>query len=215
MAASCGRRERASASACSIAARVSSCPGWRARIALAVASALVEAGAAGQRQHQHGEHAGAELPGRVAVRQPREIGGELEDVLRRLRHLGHPQEQADRRDAHHAAAALAVVVGPAVARVDGAQRLQAGDAGRAPAVELGLLDQPAVAPGRLGDDFRGRLVLGAQPAQVGVARDARHRRDALEAQAHPRAQQPLRREQRHLGVVGDPACPAEGRRVQW
>lgn len=71
-----------------------------------------------------------------------------------------------------------------------------------------MLEKPARLPCV---DMAGRLLaLGQQPAQVGMSRHARVGRDPFHGCSNPCPDEPLRREEGHLGVVRNPACAAVG-----
>ena len=169
--------------------------------------------AVNQREHEHGEHARGERTRGVAVGEGGQFAAQAEGLWRGGRAAQPPQEEPHGRHAHHAAAALAVVAGGLAGGVHLPQGREAGVAGRAAAVEFGLLEEPAGLPHGKGGVARGALALRVQPAQVGVRRDARIRGEAPQAAAHPRAEEPLGGEERHLRVVGDAARAAVGRRV--
>ena len=84
--------------------------------------------------------------------------------------------------------------------------------GRAPAVQIALRVQPAGLAHQVHVASR-PFPLVDQPALVGVSGDADVGCDPLQAAAYSALQQPLGREQRHLGVVGDPAEATEDRGV--
>ena len=94
------------------------------------------------------------------------------------------REQPDRSSPHHPAAALAVIVRRLAQRRHLHQRAEAGVAGRAAVVKLGVTDEP---PRVVLAEDQVVLVahpLGAEPAQVRVCGDAGDERDALEGEPH-------------------------------
>lgn len=153
------------------------------------------------------ERAGGVGAGGVAVGDLRAPGGESEAAGR------VPAGEAEGRGAHDRAAALGVGVDGArladrtsrVGDVPSREAGQAGVSGGPACVQPGLLPEPSAADGVLCVAGRRRgMVLGVQPAQVGVLDD--RRLGAADPPGHGpgvRPDQPLGREEGHLGVVRD------------
>ena len=150
----------------------------------------------------HGECAGGQVSGRMAVGEARSCHGDPEGAV------GPPvlvDEPAGCR-AHDAATALAVVGGPPIpisGLSDGAQSRQARVAGGSTGPQGRDSVELAVPDDLLLSFFRS-LTLGVEPALVGRAEHAGRVGDAA-VEAVVGLQEALRGEEGHLGVVGEGA----------
>ena len=127
------------------------------------------------------------------MRQRRQLGAQPEGVLWRLLIAQAPREQAHRGDAHHAAAALAVVAGGLAQRSHRSQCRQAGVARRASAVELRLLEEPA---GLIGAEVHVEVVAPGVNTRQSVREPLQTGIKAIDAMI------PIGRGQREL-IIGD------------
>lgn len=147
------------------------------------------------------EHAGAEIAGRMAVSDRSGVPRQTERLVR---------DQPDRGDAHHAAAAFAVVYGFG-RRPDNAapQRRKASVARSAPGIELGQIEKPASGKviGQLTVVVRDLDPLRKEPPLIRKI-DLGYRVGPVLAGAD----QAFGGKERHLRVVGDRPEPAVGRR---
>src|SRR5262249_10577211 len=115
-------------------------------------------------------------------------------------------------DAHHPAAALARVLRRQPQLFDFAQGAQASVARRASMMEATFGEQASI-PDDVDPPFPRLLLLGQQPAEVGLLDDRWRVADSPVLKATPGPYESFGGEQAHLGVIGDGARPAVGRHI--